>query len=663
MSKKLKKEKAALKTLYFKIYSEKNILSKVPKLSTANKISVASELATELEFYKNALIITPQDSAVLLKLKSALASFRAFGIRCKRSKSYRKNKPMELREFLNSHLLQDCVDFIVNIEIKQYEMFFEENPIFIRPDITAVLNTKSVGKRILNENLLDICRTLYIAENIRVKIEQNLLENPKELYPAARAMHRRFIIHTGTTNTGKTHNALQALEKAQMGAYLGPLRLLAMEVQEKLLMSNVMCNMKTGEEERIVPYATHISSTVELANLYTLYDVAVIDECQMIADKFRGSSWTRAILGMRAAEIHLCTAPEAVDILIKIIEDCGDEYQIISYKRKTPLVYNQSLKTSYELSWLNEDGSFKKTPCSERLKMIKTDKLRYGDALIAFSSKDVLKIASILREQGIKSSVIYGALPYNTRKKQLEQFINKETKVVVATDAIGMGINIPIKRVIFTALHKYDGYQTRILTPAEIKQIAGRAGRYGIYNKGYVFSICSSQYVSDSLDAQVEPIEKAYIDFDTSFVDFDYGLEEILEAWKAANLPFDIYCKINLDRTIKLIRRIDKLCAEKELSCTKDIAYKLATVVFDEGEPKLIGKWIDYVELHLRNSDKIPFPDMDFSSLEKLEISFKKVELYYVFCHDMGYAIDAEQVDNAKKIITEEINILLNKQN
>lgn len=182
-----------------------------------------------------------------------------------------------------------------------------------------------------------------------------------------------------------------------------------------------------------------------------MYDIVVIDECQMIGDKHRGYAWTRAILGIRAYEIHLCTAPEAVDLLVKIIEDCGDTYEIVNYKRRTPLIYDSSLDTGAKIQRTNEGGTRRKITCQERLDKINIDALEYGDALIAFSRKDVLEISEILDKKGIGSSVIYGSLPYHIRKMQLKRFVECETQVIVATDAIGMGLNLSIRHVIFTA--------------------------------------------------------------------------------------------------------------------------------------------------------------------------------------------------------------------
>jgi thymidine kinase len=146
-------------------------------------------------------------------------------------------------------------------------------------------------------------------------------------------MKRKFVIHLGLTNTGKTYHALNALKEAKSGAYLSPLRLLALEVQERLMQENVLCSMITGEEEDIIPGARHVSSTVEKADYEQIYDIVVIDECQLIQDESRGCYWTKSILGMKAAVIHLCAAPEAEDILVRIIKDCNEDYDIIRHER------------------------------------------------------------------------------------------------------------------------------------------------------------------------------------------------------------------------------------------------------------------------------------------------------------------------------------------
>lgn len=276
-------------------------------------------------------------------------------------------------------------------------------------------------------------------------------------FDGARSHERRFIIHVGPTNSGKTHDAIKALEKADTGVYLAPLRLLALEIGERLRDGGIRTSIVTGEEMDIDETACHISSTVEMLNINEHYDVAVIDEAQMLGDKERGTAWTRAIVGVDADVIHICTALNARDIVVRLIEMCGDTYEIIEHERQTPLIVTGK--------W---DGNVEK-----------------GDAYICFSRKNVLATASDFEDKGYKSSLVYGALPWQARRLEAEKFRDGKTDIVVATDAIGMGMNLPIKRVVFLEDKKYDGTSMRFLKSEEYKQIAGRAGRLGMYDEGY----------------------------------------------------------------------------------------------------------------------------------------------------------------------------------
>ena len=191
----------------------------------------------------------------------------------------------------------------------------------------------------VNEGLYTCYLTYYVPAAITRDLEKLIVVDPKDEYPAARQMERRFEIHVGGTNTGKTYQSLQRLKEAATGVYLAPLRLLALEVQERMLDDGVICSMLTGEEEDIRPGATHISSTVEKLDINRRYDVAVIDECQLINDRDRGYAWTRAILGIQASEIHLCVAPEGLHILECLIKDLSEPYTIIQHERKVPLIW------------------------------------------------------------------------------------------------------------------------------------------------------------------------------------------------------------------------------------------------------------------------------------------------------------------------------------
>ena len=158
---------------------------------------------------------------------------------------------------------------------------------------------------------------------------------------------------------------------------------------------------------------------------------------------------------LQYAEFHICMAPEALDIVIKLIKDCKDTYEIIEHKRDTKLIFEDK---PFDL---NKD-------------------VKKGDALVVFGKRKALAVSAQLLNNNIKTSIIYGSLPYSTRKKQFERFLDGETEVIVCTDAIGMGVNLPIKRIVFLETRKYDGVSLRKLNVSEIKQIAGRAGRRGM---------------------------------------------------------------------------------------------------------------------------------------------------------------------------------------
>ena len=228
---------------------------------------------------------------------------------------------------------------------------------------------------------------------LRAALVTAIPEHYRDLYPLARSMRRRFILHLGPTNSGKTHESTGRLRGARHGIYLGPLRLLAAEQFEEMNLNDVPCSLVTGEEQIHIPGSRVQSSTVEMADLSTRYDVAVIDECQMITDRERGGAWTAAILGLCADEIHACASPDAEQLLTQIIRDCGDELEIVRHHRMVPL---------------EVDATAFRFP----------ESVRRGDALIVFSKSRVHAVAAELNRQGWRVSLIYGALPPDVRRDQ-----------------------------------------------------------------------------------------------------------------------------------------------------------------------------------------------------------------------------------------------------
>lgn len=269
---------------------------------------------------------------------------------------------------------------------------------------------------------------------------------PADEYPPARTMHRKIIMHVGPTNSGKTHHALRALAAARSGVYAGPLRLLAQEVWQRLNSGQIvplgedaetpvnpkgdpqyarLCNMVTGEEQKVMEGAVaHLSCTVEMITFGSKYDVAVIDEIQMIGDPQRGPGWMSAVLGVWAREVHLCGEETAVPIIRALLAHTGDELEIRQYERLTPLVIEEeSLKG--DLS-----------------------KVRKGDCVVAFNRSGILAIKKSIEDKtGLRCAVVYGRLPPEVRAEQATLFNDPKSgyDVIVGSDCIGMGLNLCVQ--------------------------------------------------------------------------------------------------------------------------------------------------------------------------------------------------------------------------
>ena len=282
-------------------------------------------------------------------------------------------------------------------------------------------------------------------------------------FTAARKLNRTIKFFCGPTNSGKTYAALNELAAGESGVYLAPLRLMAMEGQDELQRRGVKASYITGEERSEVEGAKFIASTIEMLDYHKVVDTAIIDEVQLISDKQRGWAWTNALVGVPAETVILTGSPNAVPLVRAIVESLGETLEIWHYARFNPLI---PMKTACRV----DDRS-----------------LEPGCAIICFSRRGVLELKrQIEANTRYKVSVIYGGLSPDVRRDEARRFRQKQTDILVATDAISMGLNLPIKTVIFWTTVKKFGGTTQELTYAEIKQIAGRAGRYGIEDRGYV---------------------------------------------------------------------------------------------------------------------------------------------------------------------------------
>ncbi|MDU2265662.1 helicase-related protein [Clostridium celatum] len=486
--------------------------------------------------------------------------------------------------------------------------------------------------RFLNSGFMTVLTKQHIPKLIGEAFEEAFPDNPKDEYMITRRMKRKIYIHLGDTNTGKTYNAVERLKTAKKGVYLSPLRILALENYEKLNNEGVVCDLMTGEEEIIKENATHISCTIEKVNLKQNYDIAVIDEIQMINDNQRGIAWSRAVLGLRCNEIHICGAMNAKELLIKMLDDCEDDYEIKEYHRNIPLEV--------------ETKNFSYNDVQE------------GDAIVVFSKKRVLEIAQSYSNNNVKTSIIYGDLPPEVRKMQYEQFINKENKVLVTTDAIGMGVNLPIRRIIFMSIRKFDGEEVRELTSQEIKQVAGRAGRKGIYDIGYVAGVSDTHnIISRKLEEKDEVIKQAVIGPSEAILTIkSLPLNEKLVLWKTREEKIDYYRKMDISEYLLILDKI------KRYKLKEEDQWDLLKVPFDVSNEELMDKFLEYVdEVFIAKLKELTKPSCFTGNLDDLEIYYQKINMYYSFSKIFNLKFDAEWVYNERIKVSEDINEILVK--
>ncbi|XP_044202931.1 ATP-dependent RNA helicase SUPV3L1, mitochondrial [Thunnus albacares] len=324
------------------------------------------------------------------------------------------------------------------------------------------------------------------------------LRVPANWYPEARAIERKVIFHAGPTNSGKTYHAIQRYLAAKSGVYCGPLKLLAHEIFEKSNTAGVPCDLVTGEERTFVDLegraSDHVACTIEMCSVTTPYEVAVIDEIQMIRDPARGWAWTRALLGLCAEEIHVCGEPAAIDFIRELMYTTGEEVEVHTYQRLTPFsILDQAVES--------------------------LDNLRPGDCIVCFSKNDIYSISRQIEARGQQCAVIYGSLPPGTKLSQAKKFNDPDDpcKILVATDAIGMGLNLSIKRIIFNSLVKPNvnekgEKQMETISTSQALQIAGRAGRFSSkFKEGEVTTMHRDDLpvLKEILSHSVDPIETA----------------------------------------------------------------------------------------------------------------------------------------------------------
>lgn len=535
---------------------------------------------------------------------------------------------------INTELLPELVRM-------DLELFSEQE----RELLENSLNDDGFLKRLAKDSYGKICNIsmaqLY-RESMQKALNKQIVElvpaRPEMEFPKAREMDRHFILHIGPTNSGKTYHALERLKDASSGVYLGPLRLLALEVYERMKEYGTPCTMLTGQECIEEPDSRITASTIEMLDIDKEYEIAVVDEVQMVADELRGHSWTRAILGVRAKEIHLCMSPAAEEVVKHLIELGNGTYEVCRYERKTPLELEEKPITF-------------------------PDDVQDGDALIVFSKKAVLNVAGRLESQGIAASVIYGSLPPEIRRRQMHLFNSGKTKVVVSTDAIGMGLNLPVRRIVFMEIEKYDGNTTRALDISEIKQIAGRAGRYGLYESGHVTAMDEQKlrFLKRQWNNEEQPIERVSLGFPQVLLTMDAPLDVVLQLWHDAK-PSEPFVKINVDDMLFLYREAYKMRSYIADFDDKYVLYRMITCPIDIKNPEVVRLWGEYCMNYTADiSLEQPRPFSRYQGLQKYESYYKKLDLYYQMSMRLGKLIDSEWLDSEREKTQDTIMQLLTK--
>jgi len=529
-------------------------------------------------------------------------------------------------------IIQESKRYATQLQLKEEE-FYNQIYVALIPYLpkNLILTPKLIRKTTK--------RFLYtIQELLQKQQRQQLLAQTirdfKNLFPLARSLRRKITLHIGPTNSGKTYAAMQRLKEADTGYYLAPLRLLALEGYEDLLKEKINASLITGEEQILDEEATHISSTIEMLNYDVDVDVCVIDEVQLIDDRDRGWAWANAIIGAPAKEIILTASPAAKDAIIELAHYLGEELEIIEFERKNPL---QLLENPISL-----------------------EKIEKQTAVIAFSRKEVLRLKQKLAPK-FKVSTVYGNLSPEVRREEARRFREGESEVLVATDAIAMGLNLPIKTILFSKAKKYDGIIDRELTPNEIKQIAGRAGRYGYEDVGYVAGV-SKEIVTilqknwNKEDIPVSMPFKVMANLEhiklVSSILEENSLAKVLEFF-AQNMTFSgPFVAANLEDMVEIARIIDKY----ELDITTK--FHLATAPLSLSSEYIISVFESYLQ-KLQENEPIHYEiqplQHDYArtneELLHAEDMVKEISLYLWLSFRFEQFVDAQKARQYRDVL------------
>lgn len=473
------------------------------------------------------------------------------------------------------------------------------------------------------------------------------------LHSEARRINRTITYHMGPTNSGKTYHAVEALVQARKGCYLAPLRLLASELYDTMNSKGAKTTLLTGEEVIEVEGATHFSSTIEMARLNQDFDCCVIDEIQMMSDQQRGWAWTRALINIKSPEIHICGDNSVHELVKQICELTGDTLVVKQYERMTKLQIEE--------------------------RPIVLGALKRSDALIVFSRRNALKYKADLENLNYKVSIVYGMLSPEVRREQARKFDQGETDIMVSTDAIAMGMNLPVERIVFSSFSKFIDNKEYHLTNSEIKQIAGRAGRFKRFPIGHVTCLSKEQeginILKRALSSDLVQSIRAMVGPDLDIFNKVnnalqlnslpiLSLSEFLRLFNTMTFTKPFYC-VELKEMIELAEMVE-LADEKtkSLNASEIFGFACAPVNLGLMEHVQYYIWIlnNYVHLNPIRTEDI---DSHSDNIDYLETAIKCIELYQWLSRHFNkknFEFNELELLHNKALAVERLNELLSEK-
>ncbi len=439
------------------------------------------------------------------------------------------------------------------------------------------------------------------------KLRNRLIDAfPKWRYPYRD--QQQIYLHVGAPNSGKTHDALAALKDAGSGWYLAPLRLLAYEIFDRLNGEGVACSLLTGEEYIPVEGAMITAATIEMFNPANSGDCVIVDEAQMLADADRGWAWTRAMMESAAPEMHIIGPPTARGLIEVLAAAAEIPCEVVEHQRLAPIAVSEKHHT--------------------------LEALPPYTILVAFSRQAVLELKMKLERLGRAVSVVYGSLPPEVRRRQADRFAEGETEICVATDAVGMGLNLPADVVCFYDTEKFDGKNDRVLYPSEVQQIGGRAGRYGLSKTGLISATSRQQLGTIRELYEQEPPTLTFARVAPTVDDLRLipgNLAEQLGQWAALeSIPKELRAVIT---TADLLERIElaKMLADDEIE-RLGLANALQ-LVNAPARKTTRAYWLDCAHMILEGYQiplplEAPLPILNSADLEATELSIACADIY-----------------------------------